>query len=528
MIASDDDVAEALGARLDELERHRSMQVESRLVGARLVELDALAVGDAVAVRRAQLVAADMLHRLGHVAEGARLAVEVNAWASSLPSVPLLARSHLVLSSLFEGAGDASSALDHAVRAIDLSGALTPARARGNYLLRLADALTATGSAAEARRRYREAEELFAAIGDRERWLNVLNNLTVLEYEIGDPAAAAATAERLLAVSGPEELNPSAADSIAQARLAVGDFSGAEEAARLGLDLWHRHGDAQAATPAELALSLAEALLRQGRLDEAEVELAGCLEICRERSLAGIRVQALRVHAELFAARGDFESAYREHREFHTAVLALRSHQQEAATRTRQALFETTEARREARTFRLQARTDILTGLPNRRYVNEELPRLLQELRERGGCLAAAIVDADHFKTVNDRFSHQVGDQVLARLGAILAGSVRAAATAPSVLRPEFAARLGGEEFLLVLSAPTPADARDRVEVVRRSIAERDWTDLADGLLITVSAGIAIATQVEDQGVLLARADAHLYNAKQRGRNCVVTEPDSP
>ncbi len=512
-------------ARLAELERHRSSTVEERLGRARALEGEAEEAGDVLAVRRAQLVAADMLHRLGHVADGARLAVEVNAWAAGSGSLALLARSHLVLSSLFEGTGDASAALDHAVRALDLIDRDTPTRARGNYLMCLADALTMAGSTQEARERYREAEELFAEIGDRERLFVVLNNLTVLEYEIGDPAAASATAERLMEMSSLEELNPSVADTVAQARLSVGDSGGAEEAARLGLHLWRTRGDAQVATPAELGLSLAESLLAQGRLEEAVAELDWCLEICHQRGLAGLHVRTLGVRAELYAARGDFELAYQEHRAFHQASEALRSRKQEAAARTRQALYETAEARRDAQHFRKQARTDPLTGLPNRRFVNEELPRLLTDLSERGGCVATAIIDADHFKSVNDRFSHQVGDQVLVRLGEVLTAAVAPAGAVPDLFRPEFVARLGGEEFLVAISVRAPAEAVERIERLREHIAALVWDDLAPTLRVTVSVGLAVAMQDEDQASLLARADAHLYTAKLRGRNVVVADP---
>ena len=520
--------ADAFATRLDDLERNRSVGVGARLADARTIEASAAAAGDVVAVRRAQLVAADMLHRLGHVSEGARLAVEVHAWAGAQGPAALLARSHLVLSSLFESAGDVLSALDHAVRAIDLCDEETPPRARGNYVLRLADALTMTGSTDEARARYSDAEAIFAEIGDRERRLNVLNNLTVLEYETGEVAAASATAERLWAMSGPDELNPACAESIGRARLMVGDLARAEEAVQLGLDLWRRDGDAQAATPAELGLTLAEVFLAEGRLDEAATELDWCLGVCRERDLRGMYVETLRVRAELLAARRDFEGAYDVHCEYHTESVALRSRQLEAAARTRQALFETAEARREASRFRIQARTDTLTGLPNRRFVNEELPRLLRELPDRRGCLAAAIIDVDHFKAINDRFSHQVGDEVLGRLGTILAQAVGSDEMRPDTALPAFAARLGGEEFLVVLCARSAAEAAGRVERLCTAIAMHQWDDLAPSLRVTVSAGLVYSTATDDQVELLSRADAHLYTAKKQGRNRVVADAVVP
>ncbi|HMO10381.1 MAG TPA: diguanylate cyclase, partial [Actinotalea sp.] len=387
---------------------------------------------------------------------------------------------------------------DHAIRPLRLADEQTPARVRANSLLRRPDALALNESTENARRRYREAEQVFVELGDRERRLNVLNNLTVLEYESGDVAAALSTAERLFAMSTPEELNPACADSIARARLHGGDLDRAEQVARLGLDLWRSTGDVQASTPVELGLTLAEVLLARGRVAEAEKEVAWCLDLCRDRSLGGMRVDALRVRAEVLAAWGRYEDAYRVHREFHESWVAVRSSQQVAATRTRQALFEAEEARRDADRFREQAHTDALTGLANRRRVNAELPVMLRRGAANGVPVATAIVDLDHFKAVNDTFSHQIGDEVLRRVAAMLA------ATAAD---GELAARLGGEEFLLVLHA----DAVARVERLRAAVAAHPWDELAAGLAVTVSAGVSVLRGDDEQAGLLARADRLLY-----------------
>ena len=396
----------ALAARLDDLERHRSTDVEERLGLAAALEADAVAAGDTVAVMRARLVTADMLHRVGRSAEAAELAVDVNDWAAAHGPRTLLARSHLVLSSVFESIGDLTSGLDHAVRAIDLLGESAPARERGNYLLRLADALALSGDADrdQARLRYRQAEDVFAALGDDERRLVVLNNLAMLEYEGGDVAAAVEVAGELRLAGAQTALDAATADTVGRVLLAAGRLDDAEAAVREGYRLLAERGSVQAVTPAELALTLAEILLAQGRVDAAQDELDRCLVVCLERDLKAVQVEALRVRAEVLAARGLHEDAFRAHKTFHAEWVALRSSQQEAAARARQALFETAEARRAAQRFWEQARTDPLTEIPNRRFVDEELPRYLGQAALRGHRLVAAIVDADHFKQVNDRF----------------------------------------------------------------------------------------------------------------------------
>ena len=478
-------------------------------------------MGDSVALMRARLVVGDMLQRLGDVTESVRLTIGVNAWASENGPTTLLARSHLVLSALMENAGDVSGALDHAVRAMDVLDETTPARDRGNYLLRLADALALNGSIEQSRARYDEAEALFARIGDRERRLNVLNNRAFLEYEARNATEALEAAERLYATSSRDELNPACADSIARARLAAGDLAGAEAAVRLGFELRDEQGDIQALTPAELGLTLSEIHIAQGRLDDAERSLDMCFDVCRDRDLHGFRVEALRVRAALLAARGDYRRAFETHTEYHETWVALRSRQQEAAARTRQALFETAEARRDADRFRELARTDPLTGLPNRRQVNEDLPRRISEASAAGILLAVVLVDVDHFKSVNDEFSHQTGDEVLGALGGLLAGAL-AERGAPW----EMAARLGGEEFLVVMAVRSSADAMARADALRAAIADHEWTVLPQGRGVTISAGVTLAMPSDNQTSLLARADMLLYRAKRAGRNRVAGDGD--
>lgn len=511
--------APAPEAALEELERHRTVDVEARLARARAIAAEAEQLGDERVLMRARLVMADMLHRSGGTANAARLAAEVNGWATANRAPELLRRSHLVLSSILTSIGDAAAALNHAVSAVDLLADGVDARERANLLVCLADALAVVGSCPQARQRYQEATALFACVGDTERELNVLNNAIVMECEQGNTEEAAAAAARLAERSyGNDDMNPSWAETIARALMAVGDLAGAQTALGQGFALLDVQGDTQAAAPAELMLTEAEVLLAQARLDDAEDALKRCLAVCRARNLAGLRVEALRVHAEIKAAKGEFQSAYEIHRAFHEEGVALRNRQDEAAARTRHALFETEEARREAQRFWHQARTDPLTELYNRRFVDETLPRYLDTAGPRQP-ITAAIVDIDHFKAINDTFTHAIGDRVLAQLAVLLRSSTGAGGGD----HPAFAARLGGEEFLVVLTA----DHRNTVgqlDALRRRVERFDWAAVHDGLAVTLSIGVAVARAGDTQSTLLARADEHLYVAKTAGRNRVVAD----
>jgi len=522
------DMRAGLSRLLDTLEFHRAFDVEDRLEGALRVQREALAIGATDLQMRGRLVEADMRHRSGQAAEAARLATEVNGWARENGPAALLARSHLVLSSIFESVGDSASFLDQALRALELLGDDAPARDRGNYLLRLADALSVAGSFGAARDRYREAEQIFVAIGDVERQVSVLNNLAYAEYEAGDAQQAWQVALEMLGLAEASDfgLTPNHLDTMARAYIGVGDYESAASALEAALEVFARQGDVEANTPAAVMLTLAEVQLSQGRLEISQATLERSRAICVERNLGGIHVELLRVQAEIHAAAGRFDKAYQAYKIFHAEFVRLNSIRREADARTRQALFETEEARHSAERFWRQARTDAMTGLPNRRFVNEETPRLLEEVAA-GASLVVAIVDADHFKRVNDTLSHEVGDRVICELGRVLQEALPPGpdgATAGSRL----VARLGGEEFLVVLPGLDMAAATPVFKGLRSAVAKHDWGPILGSLPLTVSVGASAALPRDTQSSLLARADRNLYMAKAAGRNRVVVDELTP
>lgn len=518
-------VREKLVAELEDLEHHRAVNVETRLQGAQRLERAAQAARQHDLQMRAVLVRADMLQRKGDTARGARLANDVNRWAEAHGPWFLLARSHLVLSSTHEIIGDTATCLDHALRAVELLDGSAPPRIRGNFIMRLGDALSLVHSYAAARQRYGEAARIFVAIGDVERHLTVLNNLAYAEYESGDEQAAWRAAEqmRTLADQSRIPLNPEFLDTLAHAQIGLGKFILAEDSLLAALDRLGEEGDIQPVTPAQLLLTLAEVQRHQGRLSAAQDTLDRCLAICKERELVGIRVDALREQAELHAANGRFQLAYRLHKTYHEEALSLSSLQQEAKARTRQALLETKEARNEARRFWEQARTDPLTGLKNRRYVDEELPSLLAEQARTGIPLCVAILDADHFKRINDTLSHDVGDKVIRTIAALLREGIVDTPLASGTADLGFAARLGGEEYLLVLTGVEPPEAMTLLETLRRGVAEHAWSGLTGSLPVTVSVGLTAVVPGDTQASILRRADRGLYAAKAAGRNRLVT-----
>jgi hypothetical protein len=136
---------------------------------------------------------------------------------------------------------------------------------------------------------------------------------------------------------------------------------------------------------AECLLTLAEARRLAERYRDAQAALDAASEMCDDRGLHAVRARVRAEQAALYAAAGRFREAYEEHRAFHAAATALHSTQREARARALQAVFEATEARRASEHFREMAHRDALTGLYNRRYVNEKLPALLGEAAVRPG-----------------------------------------------------------------------------------------------------------------------------------------------
>ena len=448
---STDRLRTALSRRLDDLEYHRSIDVEARLAGALRVERVAFEAGLTDLQMRGRLVEADMRLRGGQATEAALLAKDTNDWALEHGPPALLARSHLVLSSIFESVGDSAAGLDHALRALEMLDDRTAPRTRGNFLFRLADALAVAESLEAARQRYSEAQAIFVSLGDCERQISVLNNLAFAEYEGGDAPRAWSAAQdmRRLSEAAGSTLPPPLLDTLARVSMALGEFGQAAAALESGLAGLDAQGDVEADTRAGLLLSLAEVRLGEGRPDAAQQSLDRCRAVCSERGLAGIEGEVLRVQAEIHAAAGRFEQAYASHRSFHAQFLRLTSARREANARTRQALFETAEARHDALRFQSQARTDALTGLPNRRFLDEDIPRLLLQVAT-GRPLVVAIVDADYFKRINDSLSHQVGDRAICELARVLEDAVRAH-EGDAAGEGRTVARLGGEEFLIVL-----------------------------------------------------------------------------
>ncbi len=153
--------------------------------------------------------------------------------------------------------------------------------------------------------------------------------------------------------------------------------------------------------------------------------------------------------------------------------------------------------------------TDRLTGLYNRRKLDELLDEEMIRSRRYAVQFAVIIMDIDHFKHVNDSHGHAVGDSVLQQMAQILRGRTRDA---------DALARLGGEEFVIVCRHSGLQGAIDSAERTREAIAKHDFPGVGQ---VTASFGVAACSEGDTAAALLERADAALYRAKAAGRNRV-------
>ena len=169
-------------------------------------------------------------------------------------------------------------------------------------------------------------------------------------------------------------------------------------------------------------------------------------------------------------------------------------------------------------TVQKQSRTDALTGLFTQRFFQRVLMKCIRDARLTKEPLCLVLADIDHFKQINDKYGHLVGDKVLSFFGAVVRESIKG---------QDFGARYGGEEFAVILPNTELSGAAVVAERIRQCVAQRKLIRRSTGQEIkgvTASMGVALLQEGEDSEAFFARADAHLYEAKALGRDRVVAQ----
>ena len=253
--------------------------------------------------------------------------------------------------------------------------------------------------------------------------------------------------------------------------------------------------------------TLSDVLLRSGDLAVARSAASEALALAEASQQIDHQVNALGKLAQIHEALGETAEALATFKRFHASYIRQSGETARRRVRIEEIRTETRQLRSQAATLSDLALTDPLTGIANRRSFDLILNRLA------GTAISLAIVDLDHFKAVNDNYSHIVGDAVLQRVASVMV----------SQIGPHgHAIRLGGEEFALIFPDAPEATAASFCEGIRFAISDTDWSDLAPGLRVTASIGLASGDGAIPSGDLMETADSRLYIAKTNGRDRVV------
>jgi diguanylate cyclase (GGDEF)-like protein len=314
----------------------------------------------------------------------------------------------------------------------------------------------------------------------------------------------------------------------------LGDVDSAHTLLQQSREIMQRAGHAGGVCEADMYLSLIG--LQRGQLQEG----IAALQAFARGEVPGVtpllRARAWRQLSTACEQAGDLRTALNAYKAFHTldqamltervsaraAALALKMDIERAQIEAdvlrihaEQLMDTNTQLSAEASVLSRQANEDGLTSLSNRRHFDEQFPKLLEQMRVMGGEMYVALADLDHFKQVNDQFSHSVGDEVLRQVSAILRAHSRA---------DDLVARYGGEEFILVLQHANAEQALAACQRLRSAVEHRNWPALADDLAVTMSIGLAKCDPNKTPLENIQAADVLLYRAKDEGRNRVCMQ----
>jgi diguanylate cyclase (GGDEF)-like protein len=225
-----------------------------------------------------------------------------------------------------------------------------------------------------------------------------------------------------------------------------------------------------------------------------------------------LRATAYLLLIQIYSAQGKDLQAQAQQRlwkmqEMHLRKEALHSREERVEWQMRVRADRQASRHLEEKTRQLErlAMQDALTGLYNRRYLEQIVPALLSDATERQRAPALVFVDIDHFKQINDRFSHLVGDEVLRTVGRILSGFVR---------EGDVSVRLGGDEFVVLFSHVEAQSSTSVVARIHKAVNEFDWNSVHPGLSVSASAGLALADSQDTLASWLHRCDLQMYVEK--------------
>ncbi len=508
---------------------------------AEQAEALAEAIGDQLMHARAVTELASILYRRGEMVEGMARALQSIELCAGVGDLTNLAKAHATAARILLCVGDVDAALEEGLAATeaadaspDLAATMVAMQAMASVYL----ALRQWGAALEFGERYCETARLLGDKATESAAIDtvscVYDGMRIAAEQEGDLIRARAYAEESVSLSRAAMLMARQAGSryrentiLANLAESLSDVGRHQEALVL-LDSWP--ADASLDTTIMITHHRETRGIVLGRLGRHREALELLTECLSEASSPAAEINACRALAALLEDVGDLRGALEHHKRLF-ALLSKQSSEKamhvasvaavrlETAKAQAQAVILQTRAtdlqrsneqlNRRSEDLRQQAFEDSLTGLPNRRRLDQLLST---DLRSH----SLVMVDVDHFKRVNDGYSHLVGDAVLRQLSKLLRDTCRDGDTA---------LRFGGEEFALLIRGTSVEGALAAAERARLSVQSHDWAALSAGLSVTASFSVALGSEAATGTELLALADHRLLTAKKGGRNRVIGPP---
>jgi diguanylate cyclase (GGDEF)-like protein len=452
------------------------------------------------------------------------------------------------LSIAHEHLGAVDATLDWALQALAVAREQHDPALLRSCLLSAGVARSRAGDADAGLQHYLEVLPLAEAAGQRSVVISVLNNIGINCKNLGRHEEAVAHLRRARAMAqedGLEGLAAVAASNLGEPLWKLGRLDEArqvlQEALRTLASSGHRSGEIHA------RVMLGQVLLACGEPEAALPELARGLEMAQHTGSLNHVARAHLALSALHKLAGRFEAALAQHEAYHAAERKQFNEESARKLHALQVQHDLAEARLEAQTQRLRhtelkqahdeltalhralleadrektrllvqledlSRSDGLTGLANRRHLDERLREEFERARRQASALAVAMCDLDNFKRINDQLGHATGDAVLRGVAALLRRHFRSI---------DIAARYGGEEFCIVFVEADGAAAERACEGLRQAVELHDWAAVHPQLVVTLSIGVADDLSLPSHESLIAAADSQLYEAKRRGKNQV-------
>lgn len=495
----------------------------------------ALATEDEALGTQAEISLARSLLYNGRFHEALDGAIHASSNCQRLPLGTQIEAQDL-LGHIYDRLGDYQNSLEARIQQLKLVE-------QQDNVLGVADVVSSIGVAyarmedhAKSLENYLKAYELKSANNaDQESIARTLNNIGLAHRNLGNIGKALDAHQRsmdMFSASGQKFLTAAAMGNLARAQEASGDQESATSSFAQALEIMRDSDNCYFLS--EILRDYGELEFHMGNNEHAKTLFEEALELAYRTEAKPDIFKTHRLLVDIYESLGESGTALHHMRRCHAVEKEVFNTESETRVQRMRILHELERTEQEKEIYRLknieladalketrrlqhelerQTREDQLTGLFNRRHLTETMKLEFERAKRHRTPLSLVLCDIDHFKQVNDSFSHAVGDAVLQEIARILRSHIR---------KGDLAARYGGEEFVLVLPQTPGESARVFCEHMRLAIEGFDWQSLKPGLRVTMSFGISnLMLSHSDPEGLLHDADLQLYDAKRGGRNQV-------